>query len=42
MNNLKEVIPGGHGNFYSTSDYACDKKARYGGSACSSIYLKGR
>ncbi len=40
MNNLRQVIPGGEGNFYSTSSYACDENAQYGGPACSAKYLK--
>lgn len=39
MNNLRKVIVGGQGDFYSTADYACDEKASFGGPACSAKYL---
>ena len=40
MNKLNEVIPGGTRNFYTSEDYACNEKAKYGGPACSKKYLE--
>jgi len=40
MNNLNNVISEGYGNFYSSSDYACDKNAKFEDPACSKKYLE--
>ena len=39
INNLRKVVPAGSNDFYTGSDYACNKDAIYGGFACSSEYL---